>query len=97
MARRLTGRLSQRTPDGKWRYTLAETARGEAGFWTIEKYIRRQQNIVAQYIFTRLMLDLCEGLEMAPGPRVGMQWWEKGVIDLVGAQEAAVVAAEEER
>ena len=46
VASRLTGRLPQRTLDGRWRYNLA-------GFLTMEEYIRRQQNTVAQYIAMR--------------------------------------------
>ena len=47
-----------------------------AGFLTMEEYIRRLQNMVAQYIDTRSLLDLCEGLDRAPGARVGMPWWK---------------------
>ena len=50
VARRLTGRLPQRTPDGKWTYTFAVMAREEAEFLTMEEYIRRHQNTVAEYI-----------------------------------------------
>ena len=33
---RMTGQLPRRTTDDKWRYTLAEAAREEAGFLTME-------------------------------------------------------------
>ena len=82
VARPLTGRLPQSTTDGKWRYTSAAAAREEAGFLTMEEYVRRRQNMVAKYIATRSLLDLCEGLERAPGVRVGMRWWEQVGIDL---------------
>ena len=36
VARRMTGRLPQRTPDGRWRYTLASATREETGFLTME-------------------------------------------------------------
>ena len=39
----------------------------------MEQYIRQQQNTVAQYIATQSLLNLCEGSEIAPGARVGMQ------------------------
>ena len=42
----------------------------------------------------RLLLELCEGEERAPGARVGMWWWYQADINLVGAREVA--AAEEE-
>ena len=50
VARRLTRRLLWRTLDGRWRYTSAAVAREEVGFLTMEEYIRRRQNTVAQYI-----------------------------------------------
>ena len=74
MARRLIGRLLQRKPDRKWTCTSAAAAREEAGILSMEDYIRRRQNTAAQYIATRSLLDLCEGLERAPGARVEMQW-----------------------
>ena len=41
VARRLTGRLPRRTPDGRWIYTSAAAVREEAGLLTMEEYIRR--------------------------------------------------------
>ena len=61
VARRLTGRLPRRKTDRKWEYTLAARARDEAGFQTMEEYIWRRYNTVAQYIVTKSLLDLCEG------------------------------------
>ena len=75
--RRLTGQMTGRTPDGRWRYTSEEAAREEVGFLTMEEYIRRQKNTAAQYIDTRSLLDLCEGSERDLGARLGMRWWEK--------------------
>ena len=75
VARRLTVRLLHRTLCRKWRYTLVETAKEEAGFLTMEEYIRRRHNTVAQYITTQSLLDLCEGSERAPGARLGMRLW----------------------
>ena len=39
--------LLRRTPDRKWTYTSAATAREEEGFLKMEEYIRRRQNMVA--------------------------------------------------
>ena len=61
---------------------------------TMEEYIRRRQNTVAQYIATRSLLDLCEGSERALGARVGMWWLEDVVINLARAREAAAAMAE---
>ena len=41
----------------------------------------------------RSLLDLCEGLERAPGARVMMRWWEEEVIYLEGGREVAVAVA----
>ena len=56
------------------------------GFLTMEEYVRRHQNTVAQYITTRSLLDLCEGSERDPGARIGMRWWEQEGIDPAGAR-----------
>ena len=48
--------------DGKWRYTSEAMAREEAGFLTMEEYVRRHQNTVTQYIDTQSLLDLREGV-----------------------------------
>ena len=69
-------------------------AREEEEFLTVEEYIRRHQNTVAQYISMRSLLDLCEGSEKVPGAQLGMRWWKQVVIDLVGALEAVAAAAE---
>ena len=58
----MTERFLWRTPDGEWRYTSVAMAREEAGFLTIEEYIRRRQNTVTQYTATQSLLDLCEGV-----------------------------------
>ena len=96
VARRLMGRLPRHKNDGKQEYTSAAAAREEAGLQTMQEYIRRWQNTVAQYIATRSMLDLCEGSEKASGARVGIRWWDQAGINLAGAREAAAAVAESE-
>ena len=94
VARKLTGWLPRRKADGKWKYTLAETARDDAGFLTTEKYIRRRQNTFAKYIATRSLLEICEGSERSPGAQVGMRWWEQALINLAGARETETAVTE---
>ena len=53
VVRRLTQLLPQRTTDGTWNYTSAAAAREAAVLLTMEEYVRRRQNTVAQYIVTR--------------------------------------------
>ena len=71
---RLTRRLLRWREDGKWEYTSSESARADAGFETMETYIRQSQNMVAQYISPRLLLDLCEATERNQRAQVGMRW-----------------------
>ena len=66
---------------------------GEAGFEGVRKYITRRQNIVAQYIATQPILDLCERSARQPGVRVSWWWWEQAGIYLEGKEERAAEAA----
>ena len=65
--RRMTGHLPWRTTDMTWIYTSAAATREAAGFLKMEEYTRRLQNTVTQYIYTRSLLELCEGSERYPG------------------------------
>ena len=60
----------------------------------MENYIQQRNNTAAQYIATRLILNLCELVERERGAWVGMWWWEKAGIDLAGARETATAEAE---
>ena len=64
----------------------------------MEEYMRRQQNMVAQYIPTRSLLELCGGSERALGEQMGVQWWEQVGINISGARvvKATAAASEEE-
>ena len=57
--REITGRQPRRRGDGLWEYPPLKEAMIEAGFEGIRQSITRRQNTVAQYIATRLILDLC--------------------------------------
>ena len=50
-----------------------------------------------QYISTRLLLDLCDDMDMTPGEQVGMQWWEQADIYLVGERDTEASAVEVEK
>ena len=67
------GRIQRRRGDGKWEYTSAEAEIVEAGFETMETYIRRRHNTVVQYIATRPLLDLCKAMGRKQGAWVGMR------------------------
>ena len=51
--------------------------------------------MVAQYISTRLILDLCEQFNRRPGAWVSRRWWEQDSLDFEGAKKR--VTAESER
>ena len=53
----------------------------EAGFTDVRKSINIRQNMVAQYIATLPLLDLCAGMTKRGGERVTMRWWNQKVID----------------
>ena len=90
----MTGRILQRQEDSIWEYTLTAAAREEAGFKATEKYIRKRHNMSAQFIATRLIMELCEGTDRTLMAPVGMQWWEKSGIILTGAKERAEAATD---
>ena len=58
-------------------YPPLKEAMHEAGFEGIRMDITRRQNMVAQYIVMRPILDLCERSTQKMGARVSRQWWEK--------------------
>ena len=85
VAHRLTVKNPRKGWDGGWVYPPLEDDMAEAGFQEVETYISRRQNIIAQYIPTRNIMDLCLAKKRRPGPR----WWEQEGLDLEGMQKAA--------
>ena len=66
----------------------------EAGFEGIRKYITRRKNMVAQYIATQLIPDLCERSDWRPGVRMYRRWWEQEGLELEGKKKREAAAAE---
>ena len=62
-------------------YPSLEGAMKEAGFKDIRTYINNRQNMVAQYIAMRPLLDLCEGTNQIGGARVSGRWWDQKGVD----------------
>ena len=54
----------------------------DAGLQEVETYVYRHQNIVAQYIATRTIMELCLAAKRSPEPMVSTQWWEQEGLDL---------------
>ena len=61
----------------------------EAGLQEVGNYVSFLQNTVAQYIFTRPIMDLCLSAKPRPGSRVNMWWLEQEPLDLEGMRTAA--------
>ena len=64
----------------------------DSGFKGIGIYITRRQNMVAQYIATRPILDLCERSARRPGVRVSRRLWELDSLDLEGSKKRSAAA-----
>ena len=67
---------------------------GGAGLEGVEVYITRRQNMVAQYIATRQILELGVEVKRRTGSWVSKRWWEQRGFNFEGAQTA--VAGETE-
>ena len=63
----------------------------EARFQEVEACVLSSQNTATQYIATRTIMYLCEEMVRILGTWDVKRWWEKDVLDLVGA--LAAVAA----
>ena len=93
---RITGRQLRQWEDGSWEYLPLMAAVKDAGFEEIGVYILKRQNMVAQYIVTQPILDLCESLVQRPGSWVSRRRWEKEGIDLASARERAAATEDDE-
>ena len=62
----------------------------EAAITDIRTSILRRQNTVAQYIATRLLLDLYKGARAREGAKVTLRWWYQAGIDWETAKAKGV-------
>ena len=51
-----------------------DTAMQEAGFEDMVKYVLKRNNMVAQYIATRSIMELCEVMVRIPGTWLAIMW-----------------------
>ena len=89
VTRRITGRQSRQKKYGIWEYPPLVGALREAVMVGIRTSITWRKNMVAKYIATRPILDLCERATWRPGAQVSQRWWEQARIDLEGARKQA--------
>ena len=62
------------------------------GLEEISLYITRHQNMVAQYIATCPIMDLCLAADWRPGMRISQIWWEHPVLDTLGIRATHAAA-----
>ena len=67
----------------------------DAGIVRVRISVLRRQNTVAQFVATRPILGLCEGMERRGGTWVPQQWWEQHDIDWRLSREQGERATEE--
>ena len=64
--------------EGNWTYYPSKDVLEEVGLLTIDEYIEKRRNKVAEYIATRPVLDLCRGESRRPGTTHHKKfWWEQ--------------------
>ena len=62
----------------------------EVVFEEIRVYVTRRQNMVAHYIATRPIMDLCERSVLRLCVWVSWRWWYQEGLDIEGTKEIAV-------
>ena len=68
VARRISGLTAKfNVRSNSWEYPPIEDALSKAGLYTVEEYITRRQNTLAEAIACRPILDLCLESERLPG------------------------------
>ena len=79
----MTGMVPKRQRDGKWLYPPIGAALEMVVLEEIGVYIARRQNMVAQYIAIRPIMDLCLAAEKNPKMCLYMRWWEQTALDIL--------------
>ena len=70
----------------------------EAGFKEMGEYVMKKQNMVAKYISTQILIDICEQMVWMSGMCVDTSQWEPDGLDMsVETVTAAAAEVEDER
>ena len=77
--RRITRSMPRRRRDGTWHYPPIGKAMEDAGLFSIEEYISRRQNTVAEYVATRPIFDIVMEEERQRGTPTTRRWWEQAI------------------
>ena len=78
---RMAGMVPKCQQDGTWVYPPIGAALEKVGLDEIGVYIACRQNMVAQYIATCHIMELCLESERKPGLCLSKRWWEKTALD----------------
>ena len=76
-ARRITGNMPQRLPDGQWYYRPIEEVLSEAGLYPIQTYVWRRQTKLVDYVATRPVYGLCTAAAPLTGSPRSTRWWQQ--------------------
>ena len=69
--------------DGTWHYPPSKAVFEEVGLYTIEHYIEKRQNSIADFVATREIFKLCKRSKRNQGSgHLKGFWWEQRVADL---------------
>ena len=94
-ARRITGKMPCKNPDGMWTYPLTEDVLEVAGLYTITHYVGVRRQTIANFIVNRPIFELCRGAERKRGTS-NRQYWGEQPMDLEAARANAIVAADDD-
>ena len=62
---------------GEWIYPPIDKVLEEVGLYSIEDYVQKRQNTVANYVATQPIFDLCLEAERQSGSTSSRRWWEQ--------------------
>ena len=73
-------------------YPTIGVAMEMVSLYDIGVYIDRYQNMIAQYIATRYIMDFFLASERNPGLKISRRWLEKPSLDILGIREGHAAA-----
>ena len=74
---------------GVWVYPPIEYGMPDAGLQEMGTYVSRCLNMVAQFLSTSPILNLCMVEERIKGSMMSKRWWEQDRVDVEGMRTAA--------
>ena len=75
VAKKITGSQTMHLLGRRWDYPPLDTVIQESGFEEMAEYEMKRKNMVAKYIVTQPIMDLCEEIVQMSGTCVKRRWW----------------------